>query len=291
MSFVSAKKRLTLGDAINAVMLCIIMALCLFPFLYVISVSFTDPDAYVPMKLILVPEKLSLEAYQYILTSNNFMTATRNTVGITMLGTVMNLFVTFTFAYGLTKADIPGTRFLNHLVVFTLIFNAGIVPNYLLVKSLGLINSQWALILSSLTSAWDVVVVRSFMHSLPREIEESACIDGCNELTCFYRIILPLSKASLATFTLFFAVMYWNMYFKAMVYLSDSSKWTLQVLLKTMIIDSDSIGFSPTADQNMLPQETIKMAAIVTSMIPVLIVYPFLQKHFAKGVMVGSVKG
>ncbi len=281
----------TWGDYVIIGILAVIMFLCLFPFLYVISVSFTDPGSYVPMKFTLVPEKFSLAAYQYILSSHNFIRAAKNTIFVTVLGTVLNAYVTFTFAYGLIHKEVPGNRLISGIVVFSLIFNAGILPNYLLVKSLGLMNSHMALIFPALTSAWDLIVVRSFMYSLPRELEESAQIDGCNDWTCFFRIILPLSKACLATFTLFFAVYYWNMYFNAMVYLSDSTKWTLQVLLKTMIIDSDSIGFSPLADQNLLPQETVKMAAIVTSMLPILVVYPFLQKYFAQGVMVGSIKG
>ena len=285
------KRKLSVGDIVIMVILAMIMLLCIFPFLYVFSVSFTDPNSYVPMKFILFPEKFSLAAYSYIFSSPNFLRAARNTIYITLLGTLINTYVTFTFAYGLTRKDVPGSRLLSGIVVFALIFNAGILPNYLLVKSLGLMNSHFALILPAMTSAWDLVVVRSFMQSLPNELRESAEIDGCNEWVCFFRIILPLSKACLATFTLFFAVYYWNVYFNAMVYLSDSTKWTLQVYLKTMIIDSDAMGFSPLADVNVLPQETIKMAAIITSMLPILIVYPFLQKYFAQGVMVGSVKG
>ncbi len=290
MSFVNAKKS-TAGDWVIMTVLGIIMLICLFPFLYVISVSFTHPDSYTPMKFYLLPDRFSLEGYKYIFQSQNFMRAIGNTALVTAIGTVLNVYVTFTFAFGLTHKDVPGNKVLSGIIVFSLIFNAGILPNYLLVKNLGLMNSHWALILPALTSAWDLVVVRSFMNSLPKELEESACIDGCNDWTCFFRIILPLSKACLATFTLFFAVYYWNIYFNAMVYLTDSGKWTLQVLLKTMIIDSDAMGFSPLADQKVLPQETIKMAAIVTAMLPILLVYPFLQKYFAQGVMVGSVKG
>ncbi len=286
-----ATQKFSPGDIIIMAVLVLIMFLCIFPFLYVFSVSFTDPDSYVPMQFTLFPNKFSLAAYEYIFSSQNFMRAARNTVFVTLMGMVINLYVTFTFAYGLTRKEVPGNKILSNIVVFSLVFNAGILPNYLLVKNLGLMNSHLALILPVMTSAWDLIVVRSFMAALPKELSESAQIDGCNDWVCFFRIILPLSKACLATFTLFFAVYYWNMYFNAMVYLSDSTKWTLQVLLKTMIIDSDSMGFSPLADQNVLPQETVKMAAIITSMLPILLVYPFLQKHFAQGVMLGSVKG
>lgn len=293
MSYINNRK-MGLSDVAIYGFIGICMLLVLFPFYYVICISFIHEDVYVPMRLVLWPERFSLGAYEYILTSSNFLTALKNTVFITLVGTVLKLYVNFSFAYGLTKRNAPGHRLLSSLVVVTLIFHAGIVPNYLLIKELGLINKQWSLIFPALYSAWDLIVIRSFMYALPAEIEESARIDGCNDLTVFFKIILPLSMASIATFTLFFAVAFWNVYFNAMMYLSDSNKWTLQVLLKTMIIDSDSMGgFSAAAsgDEKMLPQETIKMAAIVLAMLPILCVYPFLQKFFAKGVLLGSVKG
>ncbi len=221
------------------------------------------------------------------------MSALSNSVLVTVIGTVLNLIVTFSLAYPLSKNYIPGVKAMNGLVVFTLIFNAGIVPTYILVKDLGLIDNLAALILPSLTSAWNLVVVRSFMRSLPVEVEEAARIDGCSDIVVFIRIVIPLSMASIAAFTLFFAVANWNAYFAPMIYISDTRKWTLQVLLKSMIIDSEAIGygFSQEVDQRLPPQETIKMAIIVMTMLPILVVYPFLQKYFAKGVMLGSVKG
>lgn len=286
-------KGMQVGDYINYVVLAILSLLCISPFLYVLSVSFTDPDVYVPLELILIPSKFSLAAYEYVLSSQNFLSALSNSVLVTVIGTVLNLIVTFSLAYPLSKNYIPGVKAMNGLVVFTLIFNAGIVPTYILVKDLGLIDNLAALILPSLTSAWNLVVVRSFMRSLPVEVEEAARIDGCSDIVVFIRIVIPLSMASIAAFTLFFAVANWNAYFAPMIYISDTRKWTLQVLLKSMIIDSEAIGygFSQEVDQRLPPQETIKMAIIVMTMLPILVVYPFLQKYFAKGVMLGSVKG
>ncbi|GAB1157696.1 MULTISPECIES: carbohydrate ABC transporter permease [Paenibacillus] len=293
MSFVVQKKGLTLFDWINYSLVALISLACIFPFLYVFSVSFTDPKVYVPLKFYLFPEKWSLESYRYILSTNSFINAFKSTLFITVVGTILNIIVSFTMAYGLTKRSLPGHKWIMGLVIFTLVFSAGIIPNYLLVKELGLLNSYWSMILPGLTNAWSLIVIKSFLESLPSELEDAAQIDGCSDLTAFFRIIVPLSMPAIATFTLFFAVGHWNAYFNALIYLSDSSKWTLQLLIKTLVIDSNSVAVAQAgaSDESVVPQETIRMASIVLAMVPILIVYPFLQKHFAKGVMIGSVKG
>jgi len=293
LSFV-AQKKLTVFDWVNYTLLALISLLCVFPFIYVFAVSFTDPKVYVPLQFYVIPEKWSLAAYQYILSTNTFMNALGNTVFVTLVGTVFNLIVSFSLAYALTKKGMPGRNLILNFVIFTLVFNAGLVPNYLLVKELGLLNSLWSLIWPSLTNAWSLIVIKSFLESLPSELEDSGRIDGCSDLGVFLRIIVPLSMPAVAAFTLFFAVSHWNTYFNALIYLSDSKKWTLQVLVKSLVIDSDSNGVGQAgsvSDDRVLPQETIRMAAIVLSMVPILVVYPFLQKYFAKGVMLGSIKG
>ncbi|MEN0641878.1 carbohydrate ABC transporter permease [Alkalicoccobacillus gibsonii] len=290
MSFVTSK-RMTIGDWLNYVFLVLISAISIFPFIYVFSVSFTDPEVYVPLGFYLFPEKWSLDAYFYILQTNSFINALKSTLYVTVVGTILNVIVSFSMAYALTKKSMPGRKYILGIVIFTLVFNAGIVPNYLLIRELGLINSYWALILMALTNGWSIIVIKSFMDSLPPELEEAAKIDGANDMGVFLRIIIPLSMPAIAAFTLFFAVAHWNTYFNALVYLTDSSKWTLQVLVKTLVIDSDSNGINTGGDESVVPQETIRMASIVLSMLPILVVYPFLQKYFAKGVMLGSVKG
>lgn len=292
MSFVH-KKGLTLFDYVNYSLLLLISVISIFPFIYVFSVSLTDPDTYIPFKFYLFPENFSLASYKYILSTNSFMNSLKSTTFVTVVGTALNLVFTFTLAYALTKKHVIGRNFMLGCVIFTLLFNAGIVPNYLLIKEMGLLNSYWALILSSLTNAWTLIVVKSFMDALPDELEDAARIDGCNDLTVFLRIVLPLSMPAIATFTLFFAVSHWNTYFNALIYLTDAQKWTLQVLVKTLVIDSESSGIAAagSAEEKMIPQETIRMAAVVVAMLPILIVYPFLQKYFAKGVMLGSIKG
>ena len=284
-------KKLTPGDYINGFILFILAVVFIFPFLYIISISFTDPAAYVPLKFYLIPPKWSLRSYEYILSTPTFMNAMMNTVFVTVTGTICNLFVTFTFAYGLSKKKLPGRKIFAVCVLITLLFNAGIVPNYLLMKNLRLLNSHWALILGGLTNAWSIIVVRTFLQSIPESLEEAAIIDGASELGVFSRIVIPLSIPCIASFTLLFAVGHWNTYFNAMMYLSDPKKWTLQILVKTLVMDSDSNAVGQMSmDSSSLPQETIRMASVVLAMAPILILYPFLQKYFVKGVMMGAVK-
>jgi putative aldouronate transport system permease protein len=292
VSFVHRKK-LTVFDTINYTLLAMISAICLFPFVYVLSVSLTDKSVYIPYALQLFPEKWSLGAYSYILSSNSFVDALQSTVFITIAGSIMNIIFTFTMAYGLTEKKLPHRRWIYGLVVFSLVFSAGIIPNFLLVKELGLMNSYWALIIPSLTNAWSLIVVKSFMDSLPVEVMESAKMDGCTELGVFFRIILPLSKPALAAFVLFFAVSHWNTYFNALLYLTDAKKWTLQVLVKSLVLDNSAnrVGMEASIGDSSPPSETVRSASIILSILPILVVYPFLQKHFAKGVMIGSVKG
>jgi putative aldouronate transport system permease protein len=286
------KKKMGPTDWIIYGIIALISAISVLPFIYVMSISFTDPASYMPFSFYVFPKKWSLESYRYILSTHSFINSLRSTIFITVVGTVTNLIVTLTFAYGLTKTKIPGFRIFHTMVIITLFFNAGTIPTFLVVRNLHLLNSLWALILPVLTSAWDIVVVRSFFMSIPSTLEESARIDGCNDLGVFFRIILPLSMPVIATFTLFFAVHHWNTYFNALIYISDTKKWTLQLMVKQLVIDSDASGIGQSAGNDTAPpQETMRMASVVLSMLPIMCVYPFLQKHFAKGVMIGSIKG
>lgn len=292
MSFIH-RKSMTAGDWLNYSLLGLIAIVSLFPFLYVVSLSLTDPATYTPLKFYLLPDKWSLASYEYILATDSFANSLKSTTFITVVGTVLNLIITFTMAYGLTKKWVLGRNFFLGAVIFTLFFNAGVIPNYILVKEMGLLNSYWSLIWPSLTSAWSLIVVKSFMESIHPELEDSAKIDGCTDIGVFLRVIIPLSLPAIAAFTLFFAVQHWNTYFNALIYISDTKKWTLQVLIKQLVIEADAsgVGQQGSSDEVLVPQETIRMASIVLAMLPILIVYPFLQKYFAKGVMLGSVKG
>ncbi|WP_135556393.1 carbohydrate ABC transporter permease [Paenibacillus cymbidii] len=281
--------------AIYAVLLlvCIVM---IFPYVYVFAVSFTSAQSYVAGEFILFPRQWSLDAYRYILSTSAFLDSFRATAFIALAGTALSIVFTTSFAYAVTKKTMPGRNLLLLMLLVTMLFSGGLVPQYLLVEKLGLINSLWALILPVLTNAWSVFVVKSFFQSLPDSLEDSAQIDGCNDLVIWYRIIVPLSMPVIAAFSLFFAVGYWNTYFSGLIYMRDAAKWPLQVLLQQMILQNETnmgnmsvVSFDPS--QAALPPETIKMAALVVVIAPIILVYPFLQKYFAKGVLLGSVKG
>jgi ABC-type sugar transport system, permease component len=291
----AAIRKLSALDAVSIVTVCLCSVVGVLPFLYVACVSLTDPSVYVPMTLTLIPRKLSFVVYRYILSTPAFLNALKSTLIITLGGTALNIFVTFTMAYAMTKRGLPLRKAIMALVIFGLLFDVGIIPNYLLVKSLGLINTYWAIILPVATDSWSLIVAKSFLDTIPAELEESAKIDGCSDIRIFIRIILPLATAALATLTLFFAVGQWNVYIKPMMYLNDSAKMTLQVYVKSLLVDG-SIGGSGSAAavgllEDDLPSETIRMATVVLAMLPIMVVYPFLQRYFMKGVMLGSIKG
>ena len=262
------------------------------PFLYVIVVSFTDGSVYEAGSFYLWPKKWSADAYQLILSGSGFLNALKSTLFITLVGTPMNVLVCAGLAYLLSK-PVPGRGFLNKYVMITMLFSAGMIPNFMNMKALGLIDSYFACIFPSVCGAWTVMVLRSFFQSLPLELEEAAEIDGCGQLRMFATITLPLSKAMLASMTLFAFVSYWNTYFNAVMYLTSTAKATLQVYVQKVVLSST---VSDVVDLQLelaktVPQEVMRMAAVVVVVFPVLIVYPFLQKYFESGMMVGAVKG
>lgn len=262
------------------------------PFLYVIVVSFTDGSVYEAGSFYLWPKKWSADAYQLILSGSGFLNALKSTLFITLVGTPMNVLVCAGLAYLLSK-PVPGRGFLNKYVMITMLFSAGMIPNFMNMKALGLIDSYFACIFPSVCGAWTVMVMRSFFQSLPLELEEAAEIDGCGQLRMFATITLPLSKAMLASMTLFAFVSYWNTYFNAVMYLTSTAKATLQVYVQKVVLSST---VSDVVDLQLelaktVPQEVMRMAAVVVVVFPVLIVYPFLQKYFVKGITLGSVKG
>ncbi|MNI26873.1 Lactose transport system permease protein LacG [compost metagenome] len=216
-----------------------------------------------------------------------------NTIFITLVGTGVNLFFTATMAYALSR-PILGQRPFMMMVVFTLLFSAGMIPTYLVVQATGLLNSMWSLILPVAITPFNLIVMRQFFIGIPDDLTEAGIIDGANDLQVFTRIILPLSKPSLAAFSLFYAVTHWNNYFAPILYINDNAKWTIQVILRQIVVMGEATstlaGDNSFAD-NPPPPETVQMAAILLATLPILIVYPFLQKHFAKGVMLGAVKG
>ncbi|AFH60791.1 carbohydrate ABC transporter permease [Paenibacillus caseinilyticus] len=283
-----------LFDSVNSVLLGIAGLVTLFPLYYIFVVSFTDPLEYTTKGLVLFPEKWSLVSYQYLLSTDSFIRATGNSAFLAIVGTALSLLVTSGLAYALSRRRLQGRRIMMLGILLTTLFNPGLIPPYLLVRDLHLINNIWSLIIPVLTSGWYVLLMKGFFDSIPSSLEESARIDGCNDLSVWVRIILPLSLPSLAAFGLFYAVAYWNTFFSALLYINEFDKQPLQVLLQNMLIDASTAAGGSAAQEMMseqkIPPETLKMAAVVIATTPIVLVYPLLQKHFSKGVMVGSVK-
>lgn len=287
------KARTFLGQSILNTILFLLAATMVLPVVYVLMVSFTDSSVYEAGKFYLWPEKWSLQAYEYILSGSGFLNALKSTLFITLIGTPLSIIVCAGLGYMLSRRTLPGRSLINKLVMFTMLFSAGMVPAYINMSSLHLLNSWFASILPNACGAWTVMIMKTFFQSLPVELEEAAEIDGCGKLKIFWIIVLPLSKAMLATFTLFNAVSYWNTYFSAVMYITKASMQPLQVYLQKIVLSSNYSDVVDIASSlyDIVPEEIVKMAAVIITILPIMCFYPFLQKYFAKGVMVGAVKG
>ncbi|WP_235019843.1 carbohydrate ABC transporter permease [Ruania rhizosphaerae] len=276
-------------QAVKAAVICSIVVVMLYPFLYIISMSFASRNSQMRG---FWPTDFSLEAYRAILSGDVVTRAMMVSVLVTVVGTLLSLFLTTTLAYGLSRTRaVPGSKAVLLLVLFTMFFSAGIIPNYLLVRSLGLLDSLWALILPVALSGFNMVVVRNFFMGIPDSLLESARIDGASDFRIFAGIVLPLSKPVLAVIGLFYAVNYWNSYFTALIYINDSSKWPIQVVLNQYVIQGSSLANLQSTDIPAPPSQSVQMAVVVLATLPILLVYPFIQRHFAKGMLTGAIKG
>lgn len=281
-------------DVFNYIFLAFCAVIAVVPFLYVIAGSFATEAELATRPFFLIPREPSLNAYKYILSSKAISRSFLNSVYITIFGTIINLFFTFTMAYPLSKNYLMGRNWILNAVIFCMLFSGGMIPNYLLVKNLKLLDTYWSLWLPGAISPFNLFIIKNFFQGLPSELEESAKIDGCTDIEVLLKIVLPLSKPIIATFTLFYAVGHWNAFFSSLMYINDSSKWPLQVILRNLVLLSSGVMVDYEAlDPAFVkpPEEAIKMAVIVVGTVPILLVYPFLQKYFTKGVLVGSLKG
>jgi putative aldouronate transport system permease protein len=281
-------------ESINMTLLILFALITVIPFIYVIAGSFATQKELLLRGFILFPTEFSLDAYKYIFSTQTLVRSLIVTIFITISGTLINIFMTCLMAYPLARKDMDFRKPILMLVVFTMLFSGGMIPTFLVVKQLGMINTYWSLLIPGAISAFNLIIIRNFFQQLPDGLEESAKIDGCNDMGIFIRIVLPLSMPAIATFSLFYAVGHWNTFFNAVLYLNDHKMWPIQVLLRQIVIlASGGIGDSTAMETDALPppEQSVKMAVIVVSTLPILLVYPFLQKHFAKGVLLGSVKG
>jgi putative aldouronate transport system permease protein len=276
---------------VNNTFMLILCVISIFPFFYVISVSLTPTTDYIRNGgFLIIPQNITFEAYQFILEDRLIPRAFFVSVIVTLLGTAVSLAATVLMAFPLSVKTLLGRNAIVFGVVFTMMFTGGMIPTYIVVKELGLLNTISSLILPGMINAFNLILMKTFFENLPEEMVEAARIDGCSDWGILRHVIIPLSKAIMATIGLFYAVTYWNIYFQALLYISDSKLFPLQVVLQNLLN-----GVQELEQQFELivevPTEAFKMAAIVISIIPMLCIYPWLQKYFTKGVMLGSIKG
>lgn len=275
-----------------------VLALCcaavVVPFVGIVSTSLATHEQITREGgFVLLTDEVSFAAYGAILSGGVVTRATLVSLFVTIAGTTLSMAATILLAYGLSRPRSVAHRPLLMMVLFALLFTPGIIPSYLVVKSLGLLDTYWALILPVAVNAFNVIILRAFFLELPKEVIESARIDGAGDVAVLFRIVLPLSKAVLAVIGLFYAVAYWNAFFSALLYLNDTAKWPLQLVLRTYVVNQTQLGVDQlgAAGASLPPQEAIQMAILVLSIVPILVVYPFVQRHFSKGVLIGAVKG
>lgn len=282
--------------------LCLALVVVLYPLIYILSASISSPQDVNSGAMWLFPKNVTLDGYKLVFENPKIWNGYLNTIIYTAVGTLLNLAVTLPAAYALSRSDFVGRQLFMGLILFTMFFSGGLVPTYLLVKNLGLINSMGALILPVAASVWNIVVARTFFQStIPKELQEAAHIDGCTNLKLFIRIILPLSAPIIAVMALFYGVGHWNSYFPSLIYLNDEAKYPLQMVLRQILVlqemSAETTGAAINGEVAMAMNnkaETaslVKYGVIVVSTLPIVAVYPFLQRYFVQGVMIGSVKG
>lgn len=281
----------------DVVIMCIFMFLVIIPVFTVLMTSFVS-EAEIARRgtFIIIPEKFDFSAYEMLFASGkNIIRAYGNTLFRVIIGTILNLLITISLAYGLSRQNLKGKTLITAFIFFTMLFSGGLIPTFILVKALNLIDSRWAMVLPCLVNTWNLLIMRNFFFAIPQSLEEAAVIDGANDVQILAKIVLPLSKASIATIGLFYAVSHWNAWFDAMIYINKTELLPMQNILRNIITSASSVGDLGAEAYNSLdvipPSQSIRAATIVVTTVPILVVYPFIQKYFVKGVMVGSVKG
>ena len=280
---------------INYVLVTIVVLTMLFPLLNIIATSFSSENAIITNRVSIWPVEFTANTYKQVVERTQIFNAMKNTVILTVVGTAINMVVTICGAYPLSKSRLTGRNVFLFLITLTMLFSAGLIPNFMLIKSLGLMNTYWAIWLPGAVSTYNMIVMKTFFSGIPSSLEESAYIDGANDLRILWSIILPLSLPSIATITLFYAVGHWNAYFNMILYITSSSKKVLQQVLRDLINSSsatEQLQLTDSSDaMQPIASESIKAVAIVIATLPIMCFYPFLQKYFTKGVMIGAIKG
>lgn len=287
------KHKTTVGDVIIIAVLLLITVASFIPFWHIIVCSFASASDIANDMFLLIPKSFSLDTMKYIFSTETFPKALLNSVYITLVGTAIALVMTSLMAYPLSQKKLLFRNQLMFVIVLTMVFHPGMIPAFLNIRDLGLYDSTWSLIIPAAIGTYNLILVKNYYQSLPQELSESAKIDGATDFVIFYKIFFPLSKPILATVGLFYAVQYWNNYISAILYIDDSTKWPIQVLLRNIVMLAQTdLGSEASAGSNaVVDVQALQSATIFVSTLPILCVYPFVQKYFVKGIMLGSVKG
>lgn len=280
----------------NIVFLVMITLLVLYPLIFVLSASFSHPKLVINGDIWLWPKEVTVEAYRKVFQNQDIVKGFINTLKYTVVGTGINLLMTIMAAYPLSRRDLAGRNVIMAIFVFTMFFSGGMIPTYLLIKNLQMLDTFWAMVIPNTVSIFNIIIMRTFFAStIPRELEEAAVIDGCSNIQTLYKIVLPLSMPVIAVMVLFYAVGHWNSYFNALIYLSDRELFPLQLVLREILIQGQTDQMIQSTTESIVEQqlsvEGLKYAVLIVSNLPMLILYPFLQRYFVKGIMIGSIKG
>lgn len=283
-------------DIVNYVLHLVVLMIVLYPLIFVVSASFSDPMHVLQGKVWLLPKGFNVDAYMRVFQNSDIMMGYKNTIMYTLVGTAFNLVMTIAGAYPLSRKDLKGRNIVMAFITFTMFFNGGLVPTYLVIKSIGLYNNFWVMIIPGAVSVWNLIIMRTFFqNSIPYELQESAFIDGCSNTRILFSIILPLSAPIIAVTVLFYGVAHWNAFFTALIYFTSRKRYPLQLILREILLQSQMQemmhGDSENMAQQLMLAESIKYAVIIVSSIPVLLLYPFLQRYFVNGIMIGAIKG
>lgn len=282
-------------NVFNIVFLAIVALLVIYPLFFVLSASLSNPQYVLSGELWLWPKEFTLDAYEKVFKNEDIISGFVNTLKYTVFGTILNVIMTILAAYPLSRRDLKGRGFIMAFIVFTMFFSGGLIPTYLLIRDLGMLNTFWVMVIPNAVAVWNIIIMRTFFQSIPHELEESAMIDGAGNFKILWSIVLPLSFPVIAVMILFYSVGHWNSYFQALIYLQDQDKFPLQLILRQILIQGQTDDMIKATSESFLAQqlsvEGLKYAVLIVANLPMLMLYPFLQRYFVKGVMIGSLKG
>jgi len=279
----------------NYVFLTIVALLVIYPLVFVVSASVSNPQYVISGEMWLWPKEFTLEAYEKVFKNKDIINGFVNTLKYTVFGTILNVIMTILAAYPLSRRDLKGRGVIMAFIIFTIFFSGGLVPTYLLIRDLGMLDTFWVMIIPNAVAVWNIIIMRTFFQAIPQELEESAKMDGSGNFRILWSIVLPLSFPVIAVMVLFYSVGHWNSYFQALIYLQDQNKFPLQLILRQILIQGQTDDMIQATSESFLAQqlsvEGVKYAVLIVANLPMLMLYPFLQRYFVKGVMIGSLKG